>query len=115
MCGLRGLFNGLAYTSDGTTASFSKGTGDVRGLLSRELKVGDDVKKFGGLELGTGEDGNRAGASHKDFIEQPLVKLGELGGRGDVGPGDDTDTGLVKTGAFDCSSEKLPAHGAGVS
>ena len=52
--GLWGLFN--EWTVDGTAVRFSSGPGDVGGLLPRELR-GDEVKKLGGLELCTGEDG----------------------------------------------------------
>jgi len=70
--GLRDLFSGLEYTAEGTAVSFSAGVGDVGGLLYRAWQVGDDVKKFGGLELGTGEDGKGNGgieASSEHSIE----------------------------------------------
>lgn len=61
MFGLRGLFNGLESAVERTTVGFSLGAGDVGGLLYKAQRVGDDVKKFGGLELGTGEDGKGNG------------------------------------------------------
>jgi hypothetical protein len=61
VCEVRGLFNGLARLVGRTPVSFPTGTGDVGGLFSLGLRVGDEVKKFGGLELGTGEDGSADG------------------------------------------------------
>ena len=72
MSGLRGLFGGLESTTEKTAAGFSVGAGDVGGLLHRALRVGEDVKKFGGLEFGTGEDskGNEGiGISSEHSIE----------------------------------------------
>lgn len=103
MRGLRGLFNGLAYMIGGTAVSFPIGTGDVGGLISRDLRVGDDEKKFGGLEPGTGEDGRKdrgIGTSYEDSIEQLSVNPGELGGRGDIEPGEVADTGSAETDEF---------------
>ena len=113
VCGLRDLFNGLVYIIDETAATFPIGAGDVGGVFSSELGAGDDVKKFGGLELGTGEDGRgdgRTGSSCEYSIEQSL-RPGEPGGRGDMEPGEVTDTGSVESNEFDCSFEILSAGG----
>ena len=118
MSGLCGLFNGLVRIVRGAAASFPIRTGDVNGLFTWGLKVGDDVKKFGGLELGAGEDERteeRAGAPYDTSIEQSLKKPGELGGRGDVKPGGVAGTGLVKSDEFDCSVKELSAQDAEIS
>lgn len=109
MCGLRGLFNGLPYIINGAAVGFPVGTGDVRGLFPGGLGVGDDVKKFGGLELGTGEEGRgdvRTGVPYEHSIKQSLVKPGELGDRGDIDPGEGAETDSVKSDRFSCSSER---------
>ena len=116
--GLRGLLNGLARTTEGTAPSSLVGMGDVGGLLCREVRVGDDVKKLGGLELCAGEDGRGSGGtetSSDQSIQQSSTKPGELGGKGDMGRAKVADMGSKKRGRFCCSFERSSAQKAEVS
>ena len=54
---LRVLFNGFLYAGEKVGSRLSVRTGDVGGLSFGKLRVGEDVKKLGGLEVGTGGDG----------------------------------------------------------
>lgn len=103
MSGLRGLFSGLKSTAGRTAIGFSVGAGDVGGLLYRAWRVGEDVKRCGGLELGTG-------ASSEHSIGS-LTKLGELGGRGDTGRTKVVYAGSAKNDEL-CGSEGSSAQKA---
>lgn len=113
MSGLRGLFSGLKSTVGKTAIGFSVGTGDVGGLLYRAWRVGEDVKRCGGLELGTGEDseGNEGTGASSEHSIGSLTKLGELGGRGDTGRTKVVYAGSAKNDEL-CGSEGSSAQKA---
>jgi hypothetical protein len=103
----RGLFSDLGYTVE--KLCFTEQAGEVGGLLFKELRVGEDMKKLGGLEVGTGEDSKGTPWTEKSSeksTEQPSTQPGELGGRGDTGRAKATETGSVETGRASCSFER---------